>query len=71
MSAITINNIIEEVNQLPFQDIEYLSEIINKQLIEKKRDELCHRSKEAFANYKAGKIKKGNYNDLLKDLEND
>ncbi|OGF58430.1 MAG: hypothetical protein A2Y62_04440 [Candidatus Fischerbacteria bacterium RBG_13_37_8] len=61
----------EDFNELSLEDREYVIEIINKQLIEAKRDAIAKRVKEARANYKKGKSKTGSAEHLLKDLESD
>ena len=54
----TINTVIEEFNHLPLEDEEYTIEIMKKQLIEKKRQDILQRAKEAEDNYKNGICKK-------------
>ncbi len=71
MNSSSINSILEEIDKLNEDDKEYLRELIYKQLIESKRESILLRAKEAEANYKAGKVKKGSADDLLKDIEND
>ena len=50
---------------------EYAIELIQKQLIEAKRERIVRRSKEVETNLRKGKVKRGTMEDLLKDLEND
>lgn len=71
MADITINDVINDFAKLNESDKEYFLEVANKQLIELKRAKLVDRVKEAESNYQSGNIKKGNADDLLKDLEND
>jgi hypothetical protein len=67
----TLNRLIEDFNELPFEDREYAVELIRKQLIEAKRERIAGRAKEAMSNLKKGKVKRGSVEDFLKDLEND
>jgi hypothetical protein len=71
MKGVTLNRIIDDFNELPFEDREYAIELIQKQLIEAKRERIVRRVKEAETNLRKGKVKKGTMEDLLKDLEND
>ncbi|HDL20155.1 MAG TPA: hypothetical protein ENG86_09085 [Nitrospirae bacterium] len=62
---------IEDFSHLKLDDKEYAVEIIKKQLIEAKRDSIAKRAREAMANLKKGRIKKGTVKELYKDLESD
>jgi hypothetical protein len=71
MKGVTLNRIIDDFNELPFEDREYAVELIQKQLIEAKRERITRRVKEAETNLKKDRVKRGTVDDLLKDLEND
>jgi len=71
MKGVTLNRIIDDFNELPFEDREYAIELIQKQLIEAKRERIVRRVKEAETNLRKGKVKRGTMEDLFKDLEND
>jgi hypothetical protein len=71
MKGTTLNKIIDDFNELPFEDRVYAVELIQKQLIEAKRERITRRVKEAETNLKKGRVKRGTVDDLLKDLEND
>jgi len=71
MKGVTLNRIIDDFNELPFEDREYAIELIQKQLIEAKRERIVRRAKEAETNLRKGKVKRGTMEDLFKDLEND
>lgn len=66
-----INSLVDEFQQLPLDDQEYVAKIINKQLLEFRREHLADRVAEARANYKSGKTKSGSFDELMEDLEND
>jgi len=71
MKGVTLYKIIEEFNELPLEEKEYAIEIINKQIVEAKRNAIAKRAKNAKANYKKKKTKCGSVKDLVKDLESD
>ncbi len=71
MNNVTINKVIEEFSYLPLEDKEYVAEIINKQLIELKRESIAERASEAKMNFEKGLVKSGTIKDLREDLESD
>jgi len=69
MSKITtIENVLEDIEHLNIEDQKYIVELISKRLIDKKREEISRRAKESEKNYKKGKFKMGNIEDLWEDL---
>ena len=66
-----INEVVEGFMGLSSEDKEYTVEIIEKQLIETKRERIAERAKEAMANYREGKVRTGNVKELYEDLEGD
>jgi hypothetical protein len=71
MKNTSLNQLVEDFNELLFEDKEYAIELLRKQLVEAKRDGIAIRAKEAMSNLKKGKVKRGSFEDLLKDLKND
>ena len=71
MQSTEINNFIESYDNLSIEDKEYLSDLIQKNLIESKRSRLIDRVQEAEVNYSKGKVKKGGFKELFEDLDND
>ena len=71
MNNSNINKVIEEFSHLPPEDKEYVAEIIQKQLIEAKRDRLAQRAREATVNLERGSVKTGSLKDLMEDLDSD
>jgi hypothetical protein len=71
MGSGTLNKLIEDFSLLPLPEKEYAVDVIKKQLIEAKREAMAIRAKEAMANLKKGKIKRGTFKELHKDLESD
>jgi len=50
---------------------EYAFEVIQKQLMEAKRDAIADRAGQAKTSLKKGRVKKGGLKDLREDLESD
>jgi hypothetical protein len=71
MPDTTINNVLNDFEKLDDNDKEFFLELATKQLTELKRKKLVDSVREAEQNYKAGNIKSGSVDDLLKDLDND
>jgi hypothetical protein len=71
MSNITLDKVIKDFSLLPLDDKEYAIDIIEKQLVEAKRDVLAKRAKRAMVNLRKGAVKKGTVKELYKDLEID
>jgi hypothetical protein len=71
MQTATLNDTYSMYNELPLEDKEYLLDLIQKQIIEARRDALVERVKEAEQNYKNGNVIHGSVDDLMKHLEND
>jgi hypothetical protein len=71
MSDSTVDKVIEEFSHLQPEDKEYVAEIIRKQLIEMKRENLVTRVQEAKANLEKGRVKTGTIRDLMEDLDRD
>ena len=71
MKTESLNKLIEEFNNLSLEDREYAVSIIEKQLIDAKREVISIRVKKALGNYKKGICKTGSVSDLYKDLESD
>jgi len=66
-----VRDVIEEFGHLPYEEKEYVAEILRKQLAEERRERLSKRVAEAKSNYKKGEVKRGTIEELRKDLEND
>jgi hypothetical protein len=66
---VTLNKVIEDFRKLPLPEREYLINIIEKQMIEAKRETISRRAKRAIFNLRRGAVKRGSVKDLYKDLE--
>jgi ribosomal protein S1 len=71
MTSTTLDKLIDDFKQLSLDDKEYVIDVIRKQLIEAKREAIAKRAKEAMANLKKGKVKRGTVKELYRDLESD
>ena len=71
MNTTGLNELIDTFNSLALEDKEYAADVINKQLVEAKRDALARRIKQAEGSLKKGSVKKGTLKALYEDLEND
>lgn len=71
VASVTLNDVLKDFSLLPLPDKKYVIEIMEKQLIEAKRDDIARRAKRAIKNFKKGASKKGTTEDLYKDIELD
>ena len=59
MDSLSVNKVIDDYQRLSIEDMEYVASIIQKQLIELKRDNLAARVQEAKSNSEQGLTKSG------------
>jgi hypothetical protein len=71
MQTATINEAYSLFNELQLEDKEYLLELIEKQIIEARRDAMLVRAKEAEKNYYKGDVFHGSVAEVMEYLEND
>lgn len=64
--AVSLNTVLEYVDKLDIEDQQYLQEIIQRRLIEKKRSAIVRRVKQAKTHVQ--KSRSGTADDLLADL---
>ena len=65
----TIDSVVDEISQHSLDEKEMIAEILNKRLIEEKRDLIYKEYKRAMRNYNTGKVKSGNVDDLFKEID--
>ena len=65
---VTFQEAIDVVESLPPRQQEDLINILQRRIIDNKRESLAKSVREARAEYKQGRVKKGSVDDLLKDL---
>ena len=66
--AMSINTVLEYVDKLDRDDQEYLSELLQKRLVDAKRAALAKRAAQARSNVQKGRCRTGSAKDLLADL---
>ncbi|MCY7362972.1 MAG: hypothetical protein LH629_13050 [Ignavibacteria bacterium] len=71
MSALRLREFLESFGNLPFEEKEYITEILNKQMADENRKNIIKRLKDSRVNNKNGAVKEGTVKDLYEDLEND
>jgi len=68
MGSKTFQKALEIIESLPEEQRESLMDIVNRRLIDERRDRLAQSIKEAREEYKRGKIRKGTVDDLMNEL---
>ncbi|NPV61261.1 MAG: hypothetical protein HPY61_01285 [Methanotrichaceae archaeon] len=71
MARSSFQKLIESVEALPIEDQEMLVGIINKRIIELRRDRLVADMEESLDEYCRGEARAGTADDLMKDLAQD
>jgi len=66
--TVTINQVLQEIDELSLEDKEYVKENLDKMLNDDRREKLLLMSEEALEDYHAGRSKKGTAKDLFKAL---
>ena len=67
----SFQELIESVEALALDDREILVEIINKRIIEQRREELENDMEESLEAYRKSEVRVGTVDDLLRDLDED
>ena len=67
--SLSFQDLIEAVESMPLEDQSMLVELINKRIIEKRRAELVAEVQEAKSTFTRGEVKRGTFEDLMKDLK--
>ena len=71
MQTATINDAYSIYNELSLEDKEYFLGLIEKQIIEDRRNAILARAKDAEENYDKGNIFSGNVSEVMEYLDND
>jgi len=64
----TFDEALEMVDSMTIEEREQLLEILQKRLIDEKREQLVKNVREAKQEYRKGKIKTGTVNDLMQEI---
>jgi hypothetical protein len=67
--SLSFQDLVDAVESMPLDDQSMLVELINKRIIEKRRAELIAEIHEARSAFKSGEVKRGTFEDLMKDLK--
>ena len=62
------NEILDQIDDLPYADQEMLIDIVKKSLIENRRDEIADKIKKAHQEYKSGNVVRGSVEDIINEL---
>ena len=64
-SSINLNQILQNISELSVEEQFYLSELLQKRLVELRRTEIANRVKEAEKNYRSGNVRSGSVAELM------
>ena len=67
-SSVTINRVLEEIEQLDPDDRIYIHRILSSRLIEIERERIAERARDAEKNYSLGQVRSGSAHDLMSEL---
>ena len=65
-----LNEILDQIDDLPYADQEMLIDIVKKRLIENRRDQIADNIKKAHQEYKSGNAIRGSVEDIINELNN-
>ncbi|WP_071191809.1 hypothetical protein [Trichormus sp. NMC-1] len=60
-----VNDILQAISDLAFEDQSFIAEILAKRMIELRRSQIASRAKEAEENYRLGNVHTGTVEDLM------
>ncbi|MCL1472629.1 hypothetical protein [Argonema antarcticum] len=66
-----VNDILQAISDLNFEDQSFIAEILTKRMIELRRNQIASRSSEAEDNYRLGNVHTGTVEDLMMYSSND
>jgi hypothetical protein len=69
VQSLSFQDLIDAVESMPLDDQSMLIELINKRIQEKSRAELVAEVREARDDFLRGEVKRGTFEDLMKDLK--
>lgn len=60
-----VNDILQAISDLDFEEQSLIAEILTKRIIELRRNKIASRAKEAEENYRLGNVNAGTVEDLM------
>ncbi|MBD2628802.1 hypothetical protein [Trichormus variabilis] len=66
-----VNDILQAISDLAFEDQSFIAEILAKRMIELKRSQIASRAKEAEENYRLSNVHTGTVEDLMMSSSDD
>jgi hypothetical protein len=63
--SISLNQVLQNISELSVDEQFYLSELLQKRLVEVRRTEIASRVQEAESNYRSGNVRSGSIVDLM------
>ena len=70
-ASTSVGNILEAISILEFEDQLFVSETLQKRMVELRRNQIAMRIQEAEENYRLGKVRSGTVADLMMDSSDD
>ena len=67
-TAVTVNKVLEEIEQLDIDDRTYIHKILSCRLIDAERLRIAQRARDAEDNYSRGQVRTSSVNDLMSEL---
>ena len=64
-SSISLNQVLQNISELTVDEQFYLSELLQKRLVEVRRNEIASRVQDAELNYQSGNVRSGSIVDLM------
>lgn len=68
---VTFQDALDVIESLPISQQESLIDIVQRRLIEQRRDLIAKNIRKAKEEYRRGDVKKGSIDDLMRDLQNE
>ncbi len=66
----TFNDVLESVEELSFEEKEFLIDILQKRQIEQRREQLYNEVTVAIEEYNSGKLKSMTVDEIMKEIDN-
>lgn len=67
-TAVSVNKVLEDIDQLDIDDRTYIHKILSCRLIDAERLQIAKRGRDAEDNYSRGQVRTGSTNDLMSEL---